>query len=305
MPNVNDGGGATGHPPDEEKKCPFCNDKNHKGYTTKHGALKDESVLRRNIQTSDDVTDDIGTIYPLPGGSDNMKEWFAKPRVFEEDGTRIAAAPHHIIPGDAVMSKVPALEAWTTASKGGKVKEDIGYNIDGARNGIFLPRYPDIFGTKTIEVPKPGGGTQRMEGRKYYGRSWSELDGDEKKSVAYTIMCETGRQIHQTSHGAKYISDPNKSYNKEAADACSTLADFIKAKQLACPCDEQKAEPYDPPYDLVRLIDLESDKIRRRMTGRVKRWSTWCTRLAEECTLDIGSGRIREVSRFGISRVYN
>lgn len=296
------------HTPEQEEKCPFCNDKKHKGYHTKHGALKDENVLRDNLKSDETITSDksVGNIYPFSGAGDNFDYWEAEENVFEDHSTRIAAAPHHIIPGDAVMSKVPALETWTTQSKGNKIKEDIGYSIDCAKNGIFLPRYPDIFGTKkTHQVTRADGTTAMVDGPSYYGRgTWSALDPDEKKAIAFYIMCETNLQLHQTSHGAKYISDPNKSYNREAKDACVNLANFIKAKQMACPAGEQKSEPYDPPYGLVSLINSESDKLRRRMAGgRIKNWSTWCTRIAEQLTLALRKGTVKEVKFFKIHKV--
>ncbi|MFV9615437.1 MAG: hypothetical protein ACNYZG_05735 [Gammaproteobacteria bacterium] len=297
------------HLPEEEEKCPFCNDKTHNGYRTVHGKMKDEGVLRTNLKSVGTITRDlrVGTIYPFSAAGDNFQHWQAEERVFEEHATRIAAAPHHIIPGDAVMSKVAALESWTTESKGSKIKEDIGYNIDGAKNGIFLPRYPDIFGTKR-DFPKTesDGSVTKVTGPEYYGRgTWSELDPDEKKAIAYYIMCETGLQLHQTSHGAKYISDPNKNYNKEAKDACVNLAGFIKLKQMACPVDGQKDKPYDPPYGVVSLINTESDNIRKRMSGcRISNWTTWCTRISEQLTIDIKSKKVKETMSFKIRKVY-
>jgi hypothetical protein len=297
------------HTPEQKSKCPFCNDKQHSGYKTKHGAQKNEDVLRDNLKHSGQITSDpeVGNIYPFEGGGDNFEHWEAAAGMYEDHATRIAAAPHHIIPGDAVMSKVQALETWTTKSKGGKIKEDIGYSIDCTENGIFLPRYPDIFGTKkNYEITDAHGNKKKVSGPEYYGRgTWSELNPDIKKAIAYSIMCETNLQLHQTSHGAKYLSEPNKSYNKEARAACETLADYILAKQMACPVDEQKDEPFDPPYGAVQLINNESKKMRMRMSGgRIANWTTWCTRISEELTLDINSNKTRERTYFKIRKIY-
>ena len=144
-----------------------------------------------------------------------------------------------------------------------------------------------------------------MAGPDYYGRgTWRDVDPDEKRAIAYFIMLSTGLQLHQTAHAAKYTSDKTNSYNKEAKDACDTLASHMKEKQMACPVDGQSRKPYDPPYGLVRLINNESDYIRSRMSGgRISNWSTWCTRISEELTIDIRNKKVAETRRFKIHKV--
>lgn len=286
--------------PRHKDECPFCNDKNHRGYTTKHGALKDEEVLKRNLAADGVVDSDGGKkVYPIAGGSDKTKGWRVRAGVFEDVSTAINAAPHHIIPGDAAMAKVRALEQWTTASKGGLIKEDIGYSIDGAPNGIFLPRYPDLFGTKYVpgKVDAHGKG---VEFRAYYGRSWAELSPREQRDIAYAIMSETFLQIHHTSHGAGYIANREVSYDKEARFLCGRVADFVAAQRPLC--DQQSAKPYDPPYGLVPLINRQSLRLKLRITGRPNLWSSWVTRLADAFTQELLAGTVRVVSKFGISR---
>src|SRR5207247_2257042 len=158
-----------------QSKCPFCVERGLKHYHTKKGAQKDEGVLEDNLAADGTITSDkaVGAIYPFEGAGDKIKEWYVPPRTFEDRETRIKAAAHHLIPGDSAMAKVPDLEKWTTAQPAGEIKEDIGYSIDCAANGVFLPRYPDLF----IEQPNPKGtidpeATGRLGGK--YG-IWSEL----------------------------------------------------------------------------------------------------------------------------------
>jgi hypothetical protein len=287
--------------PTHKDICDFCNDKTHTGYKTKHGALKDEGVLEKNLAADGTISSDPdgSPLYPLDGGGDKTKGWSVRAGVFEDVPTAIKAAAHHIIPGDAAMAKVPALEQWTTQSKGGVIKEDIGYSIDCAANGIFLPRYPDLFGTKHMPGLKGSDG-KGVEQREYYGRSWSELAPREQEDIGYTIMAETSLQIHHTSHGAGYLRNPTMSYDKEARAACQALADRM-AKQRPM-CDQQPAKPYDPPYGLVARINGESRKLRQNITGNPKYWCSWVTRLADKFTQDLVAGRARLIHKFGISK---
>jgi hypothetical protein len=239
-------------------------------------------------------------VYPIPGAGDGTSHWLVREGVFEDVATRIEATPHHIIPGDAVMAKVPALEQWTRASAG-FIKEDIGYNIDGAPNGIFLPRYPDLFGTKEMTFTDAHGTEQTKQMREYYGKTWSALSDRDKTNIAYAIMTETHLQLHHTSHGAIYLGTRNRTYNKDATDACQKVADLVVARQLKCP--DNSAKPYDPPYDVVHWINSESYRLRIKITGNPKHWTAWVTRLANRFTLELRAARVKLVSRLGISLV--
>src|SRR5262245_40929398 len=138
---------ATGGPPGhDEPKCPFCREQKLLNYRTKYGEEKNETKLRSTLRTSKQVTNDKGPILPFAGGNDKTEGWKADARVFEDFEVEMAAAPHHIIPGNTAM-KNSRVETWTRASKG-KIKQDIGYDIDGAPNGVFLPHLPEIYFTR-------------------------------------------------------------------------------------------------------------------------------------------------------------
>ena len=192
--------------------CPFCSEKKYKGYKTKHGELKEERVLASNLRSTEDITSDkkVGNVYPLPGGNDNTIGWQAKPGVFEDFAVKLAAAPHHIIPGKASMAP-SQVETWTREEKG-KIKEDIGYNIDCARNGVFLPHLPEIYWTKH----KPGTLTPMA---RFYGQTWRDLSLSSKESVGFMVMGETMRQMHYTDHDDPYVHVDNETtYDDECKE---------------------------------------------------------------------------------------
>jgi len=287
-------GGDDGHPED----CVFCAEspRQLKGYRTKHGALKDEHELERSLwSNAQEITMDstIGPIYPLPGGNDPTTGWSAKAGTLEDFEVDIGAAPHHIIPGKAAMAR-SSLERWTRADKG-SIKEDIGYSIDCAANGAFLPHVPVIYWTKH-KLP------ERLPMSEYYGRTWSGLSGSSKQSIAYFVMGETWLQMHYTDHKKSYESGSSKSYDLETKDACDELGDFVEVLHRLCERSKDGDGKHYPPYALVHRINFISGHFKQRITGRPDRWKSWVSPLARGFTRAIEQGLEQLISRAVVQR---
>ena len=259
-----------------QQDCPFCSEKSLLNYKTKHGDLKNERRLATNLRSDKDVTEEnVGKVFPLPGKGDKTIGWEAKEGVFEDFPVKMAAAPHHIIPGKASM-KPSRIETWTLESKG-KIKQDIGYNIDCAQNGIFLPHIPEIYFTK-----RAAGTNIPMS--KYYGQTWTDLSLSAKQSIGNIIMGETGLQMHYSDHDDPYVYGDNMTtYDDECKQECNHLADFmkLKAKQSKCKDGDGKL---NPPYNLVQKINNKSKAIENRITGFPILWKSWVSQLAQNYT---------------------
>jgi len=270
--------------------CPFCQEKEYKNYKTKHGELKDERKLASNLRAESEITSDtVGNIYPLPGGSDKTIGWEAKAGVLEDFPVEMAAAPHHIIPGKASMAP-SRLETWTLEEKG-KIKEDVGYNIDCAQNGIFLPHLPEIYWTRH----KPG---TKIPMSKYYGQTWTDLSSSSKESIGFIIMGETNLQMHYTDHDDPYINVDNEStYDDECKQECNHLADFMNMKSMLAKCEDDDGK-LDPPYILVYKINAKSREIKGRITGSPQRWTSWVSPLAQEYTHKLRSDSSSPLSSY-------
>ncbi|AHG92991.1 hypothetical protein J421_5456 (plasmid) [Gemmatirosa kalamazoonensis] len=283
-----------------DKSCPFCGGEPPKllHYKTKHGELKDEDQLEKNLAAENDVTSDpaVGPVYPAPGGNQPHDGWVVQENVFEEIEVHIPPAAHHLIPGDAVMAKTQ-IEQWTCESKG-KIKEDIGYNIDGAPNGIWLPHLPHIHWTRFMNK------ATKTRFSDVFG-TWSSLSDYRRKAVGYVIMSETWLQMHYTDHKGSYkYVDDDENYNNEAKTRCNLLANVMTAFHAPkCPDGKDPLDgKYYPPYGLVGRLYGQANWLRRRITGNPRYWSSWVSPLAQEFTHDLMEDHVGLTSRGVVSR---
>jgi hypothetical protein len=264
----------------DDSDCPFCSEEQFHGYKTKHGALKKEARLRTNLRTHREVTEEkgVGPVYPLPGGGDRTDRWEAQAGVLEDFPVQLAAAPHHLIPGKASMAP-SHVESWTREEKG-KIKEDIGYNIDCAQNGIFLPHLPEIYFTRH----KEGTNTPMAQ---YYGQEWKPLSASAQESIGSLVMGETSLQMHYRDHSAPYVHvDNDMSYDLEAKQECNHLADMMRLKALKARCKDGDGK-VNPPYSLVQRINHKSRELKSRITGFPRRWRSWVSPLAQDYTASL------------------
>jgi hypothetical protein len=274
-----------------DSSCPFCGGAKPetKGYHTKHGELKDERELARNLAKLGDVTSDpkVGAVYPMPGGGDPHEGWIVDSNVFEEFPVEIRPTPHHLIPGKAAMAP-SSLEEWTCAAKG-KIKEDIGYSIDGAQNGIWLPHLPHIHWTRYMNK------LDKIRFSDVFG-TWGSLSDYRRKAIGYIIMAETFLQMHYTDHDDPYVHvDNDTTYDDEACERCNLLGDLMSTFWAPkCPESQDAADSkYYPPYGLVHRINMQSTYMRDRITGRPTWWRSWVSPLAQDYSADLKADAVK------------
>jgi hypothetical protein len=277
-------------------KCPFCREKTLLHYRTKNGARKNERVLATNLRSSGEIRSDgeVGNVYPLPGGGDPTTGWEAKAGVLEKFPVKLAAAPHHLLPGKASMAP-SRVETWTLQDKA-KIKEDVGYNIDCPQNGLFLPHLPEIYFTRHA----PGTGVPMSE---FYGQTWSGLSASSKKSIGFLVMSETMLQMHYTDHDDPYVHvDNSQNYDDECKEECNHVADRMAAAEMTAKCQDDDGK-LAPPYAIVHDLNLKSQEVRMRITGFPKRWSSWVSPLAQDLTHELSSGPLAPKARGVIDRL--
>jgi hypothetical protein len=267
---------------------------------TKKGELKDERVLGKNLASADPVYHDdaVGPVYPCEGGDQPHKGWEVEAGYINDIPIPviIPPAPHHLIPGKAAMAE-SNIENWTCSDRG-EIKEDIGYNIDCAQNGIWLPHLPHVYFTR--KNPETN---ERFCDE--YGK-WSELSDAEQFQAGLFVMCELRLQMHYTDHDDPYVHvDNDKNYDGEAKARCNLLADLIvDFWAQKCPESSDEKEPFFyPPYGLVDRLNIQSDYLRKRITGDPRRWKDWVSPLAQDVTARVKRRKGSPIPKGRIKRI--
>jgi hypothetical protein len=274
------------------KSCPICEGKKDikppfEKYHTKHGELKNERVLAQNLKKKGLITEDdkVGTVFPFEGGDNDHQGWKVKKDVLEDVEVTVRPTPHHLIPGNAAMAQSD-LEQWTRA-KHGKIVEDIGYNVDCTRNGLWMPHLPHVYWT-----------SYRTKTKRWcdkYGK-WSKLDPDEQDFVGQVVMGETNWQMHYTDHDDPYADMPHDTtYDGNALDRCQLLAELME-DFWSIKCEEGEdalSGKLVPPYGLVERINLQSDYMLQRMTGPPGKWKEFVSPLAQRLNKAVKDKKVK------------
>lgn len=127
---------------------------------------------------------------------------------------------------------------WLGPVDDGPHEENIGYNINSANNGFWLPG-------------------------NYAVRPWKTLDPDFQQAYAFLAMNDTERQFHD-SH------EPFSEYIRGELDALEKLLEDMKNN--GCPnCGAGKGKN-EPPYHLNSRLNAISKYVTKRLKGDPKKW---------------------------------
>jgi len=155
----------------------------------------------------------------------------------------VVPGAHHLIPGNASLMKCPSILDLMEKSRG-KISDDIGYDVNSAKNGIWLPAN---YGVRPDSV---------------FGKKW----GSYKHKSAYAIaaMKRAGAQFH----------DAHPDYSRKVLNTLRSLADKITlhSPENCGICKKQIQDKARPPYGLVGRLDKVSRQHRRFLSGPAQRW---------------------------------
>lgn len=174
------------------------------------------------------------------------------PFTFTLDGTsydgELGFNAHHVLPADAAVNKSPDLLKEMKKGKG-HLKGDVGYDVNGKRNGVFLPT------DDKWDVSKFG--------------KWSAV---QKKQDGYRLlyayafwaMRATGKQFH-TAH---------PDYSRWVKQRLEEIR--VKMLEMKEDCDEcakkNAKEPFNPPYEVRERLYAIAEHVSGYLTGSPRRW---------------------------------
>ncbi|MFH2001596.1 MAG: AHH domain-containing protein [Planctomycetota bacterium] len=255
---------------DDELQCPFEHDKPGK---VKNDLSNSPANLRKRLENgwSTKLWNSEGDqIKP----AENQK--LLEPRPEEEcpagpvnvDGNEYpySRSAHHLIPADAALPKSPLIEFM---KEGKKVFGDVGYDINGAENGIWLPTH-HALSTEMKEgrvLPgedvsiKYGGLTKKVKKEKQENPMFATF----QQRFAYNVMKKTNRQFHD-SHPAysDFVIEVLKKIN----------ANLIQLSGECKKCEEvvKQNGKLAPNHKLVSRLNALSCRLRNYLSGPPEMW---------------------------------
>jgi len=264
------------HGPDPE--CPFCPvDRTPRSVTSRIGKDNASRTLGANLE-----------------GSEDHKVDHLYFDVDYEIYRRYSAEAHHLICGNEVLKEEGEIETFlvkqgTTTSKGaaGKLEpNDVGYDVNHANNGIWLPSVPDMFRRTQGQRPARWWGDQARWNGKYPKRpARVSLEDWEKADAAFIVMEAAKRQFHKGEHGS--VGEPHNNYVEEAIRRVRRLTIVCQAYSKVCPMEAgepKKDPPFVPPYRLIGMLDDVSRGLGRELTGSPETWNFYISEFALRCS---------------------
>jgi hypothetical protein len=161
-------------------------------------------------------------------------------------------AAHHLIPGNASLGKSRLFKKYMTkdgevktrSGKTYKIKEHIGYNVNGSHNGVWLP------GNYAI--------TRRTSPKK--GMKWATLvasPGYEAWCIDYMLSCvkTSGGQFHDT----------HTVYNDKVLGILNKMHRSLVVHQDSCTECKSKTDRIAPPYMVKTKLYLLSGYLKMQL----------------------------------------
>jgi uncharacterized protein YqfB (UPF0267 family) len=204
----------------------------------------------------------LKTDQPLDSKPDRGKQYVYVEGADEYDDGAFpyVVAAHHLIPGKGslalsdlkpFMTKDESVQ--TESGKSWKIACHIGYNVNGAHNGIWLP------GNYAIRKPSKSWYKSPDASKK-----WSEL-GDHAWCTNYVAAVSkvTQRQFH----------DAHKQYNEAVRKLLNKISTKLYAHQDKCEkCAKKMNGKITPPYFIKQRLYNISNYLHRQLTGAPNAW---------------------------------
>lgn len=203
-------------------------------------------------------------------------------RVGDEDYPYSRSA-HHLIPADAAL---PRSHLIHFIKQGAKIRGDIGYDVNGADNGIWLPTHTALSSAMKKGRVLPG----MVFGIKY-GDLSALVDRNQEENTmmatfqqrfAYQVMERTSRQFH----------DAHLDYSDFVVKALNKIfVNLINISNYNCTkCQQAKSGggKLPPPHRLVFRLNELSRRLRGFLTGNPLGWRRplFTSRFAQDLAAD-------------------
>lgn len=261
------------------EKCPMEPHEKAKTLTGKAPEVKSVPELRKAMKDGKSTRqwkqngDDFEKAEHFDAEKVPQPEYDEKPIKIAGVKYPLSIAAHHLIPGKASLP-VSMIKKYVWKSEGGVIDGDIGYDVDGAENGKWLPTHQTMsskLGESQAIVIEDD-----TDPSKTIGMSWAELSDRAKEK-------EGNQQTYTELFLPRYTQQAMKLLNCQFHDSHSDYSTWVKVQldKISVSidvksglCDKCKKNAIKtPPYSLVYRLNGLSRTCAGLLSGSPK--NTW------------------------------
>jgi len=305
--------------PHDKKTWPTCaNDFQGVGTTLGESLESGKQTIHDNNPEKGSAPDKV----PKPSADKNMPSLYNIPRPIALGGLEppdlpLICAAHHLIPAQASLrgSKVvkylyqgsakfnaPGKKGKTVTKGGGKLEANVGYDVNGSQNGVWLPGPYALRKKKGKKLAGPRVRTLRRKKRTVLAemiedpeaedvvdetKGGEEPDGTkslQELRVSYYLLYSIAAMLHVK---AQY-HDAHGKYSKFVLKCLNAIATELNDLAYKGLCDEcpkrKKGDKLPPPYELVNRLNDVSNRLKSFLSGPPGGWrpNVWTSSMSVE-----------------------
>ncbi|WP_437849991.1 AHH domain-containing protein [Sorangium sp. So ce363] len=180
-----------------------------------------------------------------------------------------SSSAHHLIPGEASLPKSTLIKFISKDATGSKIWGDIGYDVNGGENGIWLPTHHALSAEMKEGLVLPG----EQEALKY-----SELTRRVKRRNEENQFVATFQERFTASimeRASRQFHDAHPDYSGFVIKVLDKLKVNIVEQSSACKkCDEVRNQKgkFPPPHGLVSRLNSVSARLYQFLVGPPQTW---------------------------------
>lgn len=302
----------------DDGECPF-HEEEHRCDGIENDLVGDASVLGTNLDTGTAATSTVRrTAKPDKGYKRPYKEADPDNLDYEDREVQLFAGEescwypvgfqaHHLIPAKESLDKAGTLKKYIEKS-GGKLCCNLGYDVNGNENGVWLPgKHPvdgnglNLWGSASTSLPdkEDVGRKKVVRGKGSDKWSYTPLSGPRAGNpganaghnlkwqyvLASMKFLGSGKKT-KAYGGPRQFHDRHPTYSKNVKSHLDTVGALLeklsgtKKKPASCPkCKKDKGKR-TPPTSLLGILNALSERYRGHVVGRMEDarfyTSSWC-----------------------------
>ena len=231
---------------DKKDDCWFCEEPPKGDLKNKEKADPEDSNSPESVPENKEGNDSSLLGKALIASGKRLPQWKIKNTLKPKNKpSLVVPGAHHCIPGEASMAKAEALHKFMR--EGDHYDSDIGYDVNSAENGVWLP----------------GNYAVREDNDEFNNKTWTKQTPKFRQDyVKLAMQKASGKMFH----------DAHRTYNGKVKTCLLEIANKLsKPKKGKCPICGKDEKKKRPPYGLVGRLHGVSGDHRQMLVAPTKK----------------------------------